>query len=126
MNLREQAERDLAVILEDGATGGGWPITVTDPAGVQATLTGFSGDIAQLIDPDTGQAVSGRLASVTLRIASLHAQGLQLPQGIADAGSKPWLIAFTDINGLAYRFKVSESHPDRGLGIVSCDLEAYQ
>lgn len=125
MSLRQLAEADLGTILEDGVTGFGWPITITDPAGNAGTLTGFSDDIAQVIDPDTGMAVSGRLASVALRISSLALEGLTLPKGIADAGSKPWVIEFDDINGNAYKFKVSQSNPDRALGLVTCLLELY-
>lgn len=126
MGLREIAEKDLGVILEDGATGFGWPITVTDPTGNVGTLTGFSDDIAQVIDPDTGQAVSGRLASVALRVSSLVFVGLGLPRGIADTGSKPWVVQFDDINGNAYTFKVSQSNPDRAIGLVVCLLELYE
>ena len=124
--LRELAESDLAVILEDDVTGFGWPITVTDPAGLTATLKGQSNDIGQVIDPDTGTAVSGRLATVSIRISSLTAKGLSLPKGIADSGSKPWVIQFDDINGKPYKFKVAQSNPDLGLGLVVCILEAYQ
>lgn len=126
MGLRELAEKDLGAILEDSVTGFGWPITVTDPDGNTGTLTGFSDDIAQVIDPDTGQAVSGRLASVALRASSLVLEGLGLPRGIADTGSKPWVIQFDDINGNAYTFKVSQSNPDRALGLVVCLLELYE
>lgn len=125
MGLRATAEADLAFILEDADTGFGWSISVTNPAGTTADLTGFSNDIAQLIDPDTGQAVSGRLASAVLRISSLTAAGLDLPVGIADSASKPWLVAFNDINGNAHMFKVAQSNPDRALGTVSLILEAY-
>jgi hypothetical protein len=128
MSLRQLAESDLGNILEDGTTGFGWPITLTDPTGFTGSgpLTGFSDDIAQLIDPDTGQAVSGRLASVALRISSLIAEGFAMPQGIADAGSKPWLVTFDDINGNSFTFKVAQSNPDRALGLVTCLLEFYE
>lgn len=128
MGLREIAETDLVITLEDPTFGAGWPITVTNPDGVKncIPLFGQSDDIAQVIDPDTGQAVSGRLASAVLRISSLTAAGLELPRGIADSGQKPWLIEFDDINGNPYVFKVSESNPDRALGIVVCLLELYQ
>lgn len=126
MGLRQLAETDLGVILEDSVTGFGWPITVTDPSGNAQPLTGFSDDIAQVIDPDTGQVLSGRLASVALRISSLTTAGLALPQGIADATKKPWIIAFDDINGNNFTFKVMQSNPDRALGLVSCILELYQ
>lgn len=125
MSLRVLAEEDLGGILEDAVTGFGFSIKVTDPSGTFGTLTGFSNDIAQLIDPDTGQAVSGRLASVALRISSLTTAGLGLPQGIADAGIKPWIIEFDDINGNPFKFKVAQSNPDRALGLVICLLELY-
>lgn len=127
MNLRALAESDLGLIVEDGATGFGWPITLTDPSGFSSSgpLTGLSDDIAQVIDPDTGQAVSGRLASIALRISTLYAQGYALPQGTADASVKPWIVEFDDVNGLPYKFKVQQSNPDRALGVVTCLLEAY-
>lgn len=126
MGLRQIAESDLGLILEDSTTGFGYSITVTDPSGTVRPLTGFSDDISQIIDPDTGQAVSGRLASVALRISSLTLAGLGLPCGIADAGSKPWLIEFNDINGNAFTFKVAQSNPDRALGLVTLLLELYE
>lgn len=125
MSLRSIAEADLALILEDGVYGFGWDISVEDPDGNTGELVGFSNDISQLIDPDTGQAVSGRLASAVLRISSLSAEGLGIPTQVSDANSKPWVIEFSDINGVSYRFKVSESNPDRALGIVVCLLELY-
>ena len=127
MNLRETAEADLAIVLEDDVTGFGWPITVADPTGKAESLVGSSGDIAQAIDPDTGQAVSGRLAMVTLRISSLVAAGFtDLPKGISSTTSKPWLITFDDINGNSFTFKVQQSNPDRTLGVVKCILELHE
>lgn len=125
MGLREVAEKDLAIILEGDSYGFRWPITVTDPAGVSAALFGFSNDISLVIDPDTGQAVTGRLATVALRIQALIDAGLSLPVGIIELTSKPWVIEFNDINGNSYIFKVNESNPDRALGIIICILETY-
>lgn len=126
MNLRELAEMDLGVILEDGATGFGWPITLTDPAGLSNdALVGFSDDISQTIDPDTGELVAGRLASVVLRISTLLVAGFSVPRGVPDQASKPWVVTFNDINGTAHTFKVRQANPDRALGIVSCILEGY-
>lgn len=125
MSLRATAETDLGRILEDNTRGFGYSITVTDPAAASVALVGFSNDISQIIDPDTGEAVSGRSASVAIRIALLTDAGLGLPVGIADSGSKPWLVTFNDINGNAFTFKVSKSNPDRALGVVTCLLELY-
>lgn len=151
MSLRTLAESDLSFILEDADTGFGWPITLTNPAGATISLTGFSNDIAQVIDPDTGQAVSGRSASCALRISSIREQGANLvtecgeplaecnepqmeagnvafgiPRGIADADSKPWIVTFLDINSFSHTFKVIQSNPDRALGVLSCLLELYE
>ena len=127
MGLRDLAQTDLGIILDGDAFGFRWPITVTNPAGVSnnAPLYGFSNDISLLIDPDTGQPVSGRLATAVIRIEALTTAGLGLPVGIVDLNSKPWVVEFNDINGNAYTFKVNESNPDRAAGCVVCILETY-
>jgi len=124
MSLRTLAEADLGNILEDD-DGFGWPITVTDPAGNSAELTGLANDIGALIDPDTGTAVVGRQASVALRVASLTAAGLGVPVGVADTTSKPWRVTTADVEGTTHEFAVSQAFHDRGAGIVTCLLEAY-
>lgn len=125
MGLRQIAETDLGKILEDSTTGFGYSITITDPAGTSKTLTGFTNDISQLIDPETGQAVSGRLASFAIRIGLLTDNGLGIPVGITDSASKPWLVEFDDINGNSFTFKVVDSSPDRAIGMIVCVLELY-
>jgi len=128
MNLRLQAELDLATTLEDNTSGFGWPIRVTDPTGFvnPDPIYGMSNDIGLVIDPDTGTAISGRFASVTLRISTLIAAGFaSLPRAVSSEDLKPWLMSFDDINGNNYVFKVKSSMPDRGLGIISVTLEKY-
>lgn len=125
MGLRQIAETDLGKILEDSTNGFGYSITITDPTGAVKVLTGFTNDISQLIDPETGQAISGRLASFAIRIGLLTANGLGIPTGIADNTSKPWLVSFADINGNSFTFKVTSSNPDRAIGMVVCTLELY-
>ena len=126
MGLRELAKADNRAILNDGAFGFGYSISLENPAGTVKPLTGFSNDISQVIDPDTGVAVSGRLATAALHVADIIDAGLELPKGIADAGAKPWLIRFDDINGNAHTFKVSKSDPDRAIGMLICTLEFYK
>lgn len=125
MNLRETAEQDLATTLEDSVMGFGMPIVVTDPDGFMAELCGQSGDISFLIDPETGQAVSGRVAHVTIRISTLAEKGLSIPRGVADKTSKPWVIAFPDLACNDQTFKVEEARPDRTLGLVTCIVGVY-
>lgn len=123
MGLRELAAADLVAILEDDEFGFAVDITLTDPDGNTQDLQGFSNDITQIIDPETGQIVTGRLATATLPLASITLSGV--PEGIADASKKPWLVAFDDILGQSYLFKVAKASPDRALGVIFLVLEFY-
>lgn len=125
MNLRDQAERDLSVTLEDSVMGFGWEMIVTDPDGLFAEICGQSGDVAFLIDPETGQAVSGRVAHVAIRISTLENKGLGIPRGIADKNSKPWTVSFPDLACNDQMFKIEEVRPDRTLGLVTCIVGVY-
>lgn len=130
MPLRTQAEQDLGTILEGDAHGFRWPVVIVSPTGQTVgdpnPFYGFSDDISAVIDPETGVLVSGRLASVALRISALQAAGLAtLPEAVADQAGKPWLVRFNDINGSAHAFKVRQSLPDRALGLLVCILEGY-
>jgi hypothetical protein len=125
MSLRERAAADTTAILTN-QDHFGWLITVIDPDGLSASITGFSNDIAQAVDPQTGQVVSGRLATVALSISTLNDAGFtSLPVGIADTNRLPWIVSFNDVQGDAYTFKISVANPDRTLGVVVCYLEAY-
>ena len=125
MNIRAMAKADNKAILNDGASGFGCPIILTSPEEVSVPLTGFSNDIAQIIDPDTGTAVSGRLISAVLHTQDILDAGLVIPRGISDGAKKPWLVAFADINGVEATYKVRNSNPDRALGEVSLILQVY-
>lgn len=126
MGLRQQAATDLRAIVEDGATGFGWPVTVVDPLGATATVTGRATDIGYAIDPSTGTIVRGRKASVALTIASLTAAGLDMPYAVADSISKPWRVTTADASGTQFTYAVLESIPDRAAGLVVLILEAFQ
>lgn len=128
MGLREHAAEVLRVIVNDADCAFGWPIVITDPAGFTAAapLVGRSQDIAQVVDPDTGQLVSGRLATAVVMIQDLTDAGYtELPRAVADTSIKPWIVEFDDLQGTRYVFKVVESNPDRTLGEIVLHLEAY-
>lgn len=125
MGIRELANRHHRAILNNSSTGGGWPFTITDPDGKTRPLTGWSNDISSLIDPDTGQAVSGRHATVTMSMEDLEEQGFDLPKGENFSNAKPWLIGWNDLRGNAYTFKISSADPDRTINSVTCILEAW-
>lgn len=128
MALRTIAEKDMAYIVQGDVNGWRWPIVITDPAGnSSATMFGLSNDVSLFIDPSTGQPISGRQASVAIRIADLTVQGLVgFPRGISDRNVKPWTVKFNDINGNPFTFKIVSSEPDRALGILVCILEIYK
>ena len=125
MGLREIANNDNRAILNDQACGFGWPISITNPDGVKEDFTGFSNDISALIDPETGQSISGRLASVAINTLDLYNAGFTLPKNIDKRTLKPWLVEFKDIDLKDYKFKVQASNPDRALGMITLLLEVY-
>lgn len=124
MGLRQQARRDTRRILED-VDGFAWSIVVTNPDGRSACLRGFSTDISDMIDLETGQLVTGRQAEVALPMGALTQAGLELPEHIASEAMKPWTVKFDDIEGTSHTFKVMRTAPDRTVGLVLCYLEAY-
>ncbi len=128
MGLRAQAELDLGQTLESPADWG-VAFTLADPVGFTGTepLFGASGDIGRLVDPDTGQGVTGRHATLTVRIASLQAAGFaELPEGIADGAARPWVVGFPGASTPSQLYKVKQAHPDRTLGVVSMVVEFYR
>lgn len=126
-NLRTQAAADLQTILADEANGFGQSVTVTDPAGTTVELVGFTADIGTEIDPQTGELVAGRRASVSLPIAGIQASDLiGLPANVSNRSSKPWVMQFDSHDGTTHTFKVAHSMPDRAAGVVTCILEAYR
>jgi hypothetical protein len=125
VGLAEIIYADTRAILNDSVFGNGVAISLTAPDCRVGTLTGFSNDIGLLVDPDTGQAVSGRAATIAIHLADLAEQGLGIPENVQNKRSKPWVVGYTDQLGNTYTFKVSESHPDRTLGVVTCSLVSY-
>lgn len=125
MSLRTLAEADLSFLIED-LDGFGVSVTVTDPDGVSTPFTGLSNDISAVVDVNTGLVISGRSATLTLRISSLIRQAVSIPRGVHDPKSKPWTVRVADLNGVAADFKVVRSDPDKTIGTVVLHLEAYR
>lgn len=121
MGLRTQAALDAKAIVEDGASGFGWPLALTSPLGVTSELVGLATDVGQVIDPDTGQAVTGRRASIAVARSSLA----ELPEAVADSSRKPWVATFADAGGIVTSWKVIEVLPDSAIGLVVMILELY-
>lgn len=117
MSILSIARSDAARFIRDAQNGGAESFTLTSPLGeVWAGQRGWWQDIAQTVDPKTGEVLTGRLVTVTLATEGLSA----IPRAIADSAMKPWLVSF---DGVVY--KVAESTPDTSLGTVTCVLERY-
>ena len=124
MSLRELAQADAKVILED-TKDFAQAITLTDPAGVATPMTGFTGDISTVIDPDSGAIVKGRRLHVSLHISSLPAG----PRPVAQNNSalKPWLVSFTRLTSAATTtYTVIGSDPDDSMGSINLELGQYK
>lgn len=125
MSLRTEAEALNAIGIEDENLFG-QAITLTNPAGTAAALVGDYNDIGAVIDPETGTVVSGRSASMALRISSIYSAGFtELPRRISDKNSKPWRVQYTADDAIEYSFIVRESMPDRSAGVIVLILEEY-
>lgn len=124
--LRELAAKHFRHFVEGDANGWRWPITLRTPSGnVVDGMYCFSNDIEAAIDPETGQLVSGRSATVSIPIQSLYDRGLALPKSVVDEDKKPWVIMFDDIHGKPHKFTVKQSLPDRTIGNLVLILELY-
>ncbi len=124
MSLLDDAHLLVKNVLND-ASGFSVPITVTSPLGVSVELRGLAKDIALSIDPETGVAVSGRKASVSLDLDAVQDAFGSIPEGIPDEDGKPWLVTWTPPTGSAQTMKIMDVMPDK-LGVLICFVEAYR
>lgn len=122
MGLREIAAADFAAITGN-TNQWGMTITLTDPAGVVTPLVGITGDVAGIIDPDTGTAVTGRRTHIAIPIAQLPAG--ERPRHIPEDDQKPWLVSFARVGGTPIIYVVVGTMPDDTLGSFVCLLERY-
>ena len=125
MGLRQEIRQHAHQFLTDTEHGFAWPLVVTTPDGRSVRVAGFSTDIADLIDPETGQAISGRQAEVTISFDELQCAAMAHPAYIADGAGKPWTVKFDDAECKPHTFKVMRSSPDRTVGLLLLCLEAY-
>lgn len=124
MSLLGDASALVKIVLND-LTGFAVPIQVTSPIGITVTLRGLAKDIALSIDPETGVAVSGRKASVSLDLDAVQDAFGAVPEGIPDEDDKPWLVTWTPATGSAQTMKIMDVMPDK-LGVLVCHVEAYR
>ena len=81
MSLIDRVQRDAQRIMNSERFGFSNSITLTEPNGTTHGLKGILQIIHNLIDPDTGQHVSGFLATVSLNALDLPAGSIDIPFG---------------------------------------------
>lgn len=114
MNLRELAEADNAIILEDAVNGFGVAIKLTDLVGVVYEVTGQYHRIGVDIDPETGLLVPGNKSAVTVRASRFPADNLP---------NEGWMVETTDITGAAVKARIAFAMADRTSGRISATLK---
>lgn len=102
--------------------GFAWDLVLTAPDGESESIKGFSNDISQSIDPDTGQIIGARTVTVAIAPDDLT---IGRPKSIPDKASKPWTVSFDDLSSVQSTFKVTTTYPDQTLGLLVCVLENY-
>lgn len=100
-------------------------IVLIDPNGVEYPLKSILTVIHNLIDPDTGQPVSGYLATASINRLDLNALGITLPEGVSDELQRPWTVRETNIDGVVVTYKITRAAPDEANGNILCDLGSY-
>lgn len=112
MSLREQAEKDLEITLEDSISGFGTSISLNDGVNPIETVNGQYHRIGQEIDPDTGAIVSGNHSAATVRLSSL----------VNVIVRKNIRVKCYDITGAEVNARVDSVEKDRTIGFVTMIL----
>ena len=125
MSLQDAAAKLVRSILENKDQFG-IEMTVTDPSGVQAQITGIPTDISQTIDPQTGLLVASRSICVSMPLAAFDEQFSKRPEGVNAKGRRQWLVELKLQNmPAAVKYAVISTRPD-AIGCVLCFLQIYE
>jgi hypothetical protein len=106
--IRQQILADLDTIIK-GEFGQSIRISRQDGSDPN-DFTGYSNDIHNTIDPQTGLMVSGRSARATLVLQDILNQFGELPK-------KLWIVEFLEISPNV--FKIHDVMPDASMGTLT-------
>jgi VCBS repeat-containing protein len=126
MSLIKRVQKDAQAIINSDRFGFSYALTLTDQASIEHKLKGIMSIIHNLVDPDTGQPVSGFLATVSINAADLFAKNIKIPVGEMSSAARPWLVSYIDQFLRVIEMKLVRSAPDLTNGNIICDLEHYQ
>lgn len=125
MNLTQTMRKDFNKIM-GSKSGIAESIQIIDPNGESHDIQAVVSVIHNLIDPDTGQPVSGFLATASISRLHLMARNLSIPAGEFDQNKRPWVLVYNDIDGNSTKYIVVRSAPDEAQGNVLLDLGSYE
>ena len=125
MSLFQRLQKDSQRIMNSSKFGFSTDIVLIDPNDVEYPLKSILTVIHNLIDPDTGQPVSGYLATASINRLDLNALGITLPEGVSDELQRPWAVRETNIDGVVVNYKITRAAPDEANGNILCDLGSY-
>ena len=125
MSLLQRIQKDSQRIMNSTRFGVSIDIVLLDPAQVEYPLKSIVTVIHNLVDPDTGQPVSGYLATASINRLDLNELGIALPEGISNELARPWTIRYTNIDNVEITNKITRAAPDEANGNILCDLGSY-
>lgn len=109
MSLRELAEKDLALTLEDSSLSGSRFVLI-DKSKNRFEMLGQVGDIGYLMNTE-GVPIEGRTISIAYRMSSLERLTAKVPQ-------RAWRVELVDLAGAKHKLFVVRYEPDRTLGVA--------
>jgi hypothetical protein len=119
--VRPNVAGDVRRIIQDF----GEDITVTDPFGKTAVLSGLVRDIGQAIDPGTGLLVSGRFVNVSIARGAFVDAGFEgLPRHVGNEDRMPWKISIV-WRGETHVFVPRETDESNSMGFVNLKLGPF-
>lgn len=125
MSLLDRLRKDSQKIMNSTRCGFSTEVTLITPDGVRYPFKSIIAVIHNLVDPDTGQPVSGYLATASINRLDLNAKSIALPEGEMSELRRPWLVSEINIDGIEVTYKITRAAPDEANGNILCDLGSY-
>ena len=126
MSLMDRLQKDAQRIMNSSRAGFSIDIVLTLPSGIEHSIKSIVSIIHNLIDPDTGQPVSGFFATASINSLDLLTLEVELPEGEMDSNKRPWTITATNVLGVSQLMKIVRVSPDETNGNILCELGTYE
>jgi len=112
VNLLDVARGDLPFLLSDFSVAA----SIFSPEGEETQVQGLHRDTGEMLDPETGEMVSGRHVSLVIPLPSVA-----IPHGVSERSKKPWKVVFE-----GKIFRIVQTRPDATIGALVVMLEEYR